>query len=156
MATFAVEHTAGLEIWTATDSSRAKTGAGVMLAISLATAAALIYNLASGGNPTSSSSPPMADTSEETSSPRPSSSKSRPPESSSSSRRTPHQEKGTRKGLFWSRRGEAKHAQNGLLNPTDETDRALLQASSAAVAESVGDNLSPREASAAAQLPMSD
>ena len=151
MAPFAAEHTAGLEVWAATDSSSVKTGAGAMVAVSLATAAALIYNLASGGNPTSSSSPPMADTSEQTSSPAPSSSKSK----AASSSRTPHQNKGSRKGLFWSRSGTAKDARKRLLNPTDETDRALLQASSAVVSESIGDNLSPKEAGTATQLALS-
>ncbi|KAK9817443.1 hypothetical protein WJX74_006404 [Apatococcus lobatus] len=128
--------------------SPATPGAGAMLAASLATAASLVYNMVSGGNPTASSvSSPTADLQEQT--PPPSSTASANRSATSHSKgSSSHSAQGPRRGPFWSRSGKPENAHDTSLNPADRTDRALLQASSAAVSESVGDDLSPTEASA--------
>lgn len=78
--------------------------------------------------------------------PAPPSSDSRP-----QTGRRSHSAEGSQKASFWRRWGKAEDAQHGAF-PTDEADKALLQASSAAVSESVGDSLSPAEVSIAAPL----
>ena len=126
------------------DCSCVKTGSGLMLVASLATAASLMYILLSGGNPITSPQP---------SAPSPPSN-SQPPSAGPSSKPDPkqrdanrHHEDSRGRGLrlpFFGGRGKARGEQPDDF-PADKTDEALLEASSAAVSESFGSNLSPTE-----------